>query len=487
MSIDLVDKIAELLNQHTITKYKLSQTSGINSGTISQMLKRKRPLTIDAVMRLSTALGFKDDHFFSDYVHYCSLNQEDQLRSWRSIHPFLNICVNRGYVAHIEQVLKNIEANYDKNIWQNLLKVAEECKETADIHVLKWLYNYVIQATSFNRKIIAICYYRLYILSGKESLTSQSEQVIYLKSYINELPEQMYINALLKMTTHFYKVKNWDEMERYADLLIDITERVYKRSFNPSTLDEYDEPLDRTLVKFYGQGYLMKSSANRNKGNLDTAKELIGGYSDLSWFKHEDGESKLEIERFKVFAEGNLYHIELLLGNYHVINAYMEFLEKYQEELLPGIVIILQSANKYSYKINPFVIERAIKLINDFDLITNHHIYYDVSTQQIEFLSLTYELTQYFVRIKQIEVAIDVALNCLDISVQLRNAERFMDLIAMLEEFKESASLKQLQNYELIREGLVTNESSKKYSISNANSYRRLSIYYSSSHTYRKN
>lgn len=59
-------RIEELLQQHHITQYKLSQLSGVSQSTISDIrLKKNKSVNLTIIHELADGLGLGLDQFFS--------------------------------------------------------------------------------------------------------------------------------------------------------------------------------------------------------------------------------------------------------------------------------------------------------------------------------------------------------------------------------------------------------------------------------------
>lgn len=463
---DLISTLETMIDQQDMNIYQLSKLTNINSGTMTHIFNRTRALTIQNLFSILDVLKMDYTKYMMSYAIYCSVHQEEQPVRWRTIHPFMNHCLENGYLEEMKIVLNNLERYSEMNWGHKLIKVGEEYRLKADVQLLKILYRHIIKIAPLNNRLLAICYYRLFLLAQKEDLRTQNEMVIHLKTFMHELPENMYMNALLRVATHYFKVKQWDEMERYSDLLITASQTAYQLQKKGEIAEELDEPLERKLVKYYGQGYLLKSSANRNRGaetenqaDLEKALKLIEGYSDLSWFPNLDEEGLLEVERFKFFAEGNMYHTQLLMGNKDIIFDNLRYLEKHiekhPEEMLPGYVIIIESANKFNFEVSEYVIEKIVKLINQYESIANHHVYYEKGKQDSEYIQLTYELANYLISNNRFGEGFESALNCLELSIRIRSDRFIVDSIGVLEKIKFLVSADQIQKYDQIREGLI--------------------------------
>ena len=76
--MDIINRINELCEERGISKYRLSQLTGISQSAFSKMNRQQSSLTIENVKRICDALGISLAQFFSDDQNYPDLT-EDQI------------------------------------------------------------------------------------------------------------------------------------------------------------------------------------------------------------------------------------------------------------------------------------------------------------------------------------------------------------------------------------------------------------------------
>ncbi|MNC47249.1 hypothetical protein D3C75_963000 [compost metagenome] len=86
------------------------------------------------------------------------------------------------------------------------------------------------------------------------------------------------------MANVYYTLEKWNVVEVFADELLNLSKMVYRSQKHIKGSNEDQKlSLERRLVVYYGQGYLLKGAALEFQGKYYEAKENIKGYSDLSW------------------------------------------------------------------------------------------------------------------------------------------------------------------------------------------------------------
>ena len=78
--MDITKRIDELCALHHMSKYRLSQLTGISQSAFSKMAKQQTSLSIETIHRICDALGISMAQFFSEFGEYPDLtNQQKRL------------------------------------------------------------------------------------------------------------------------------------------------------------------------------------------------------------------------------------------------------------------------------------------------------------------------------------------------------------------------------------------------------------------------
>ena len=79
-----MERIDFLCQQHNISKYRLSQITGISQSAFSKMARQQSSLSLETIQRICDALGISMAQFFSESREYPDLTaqQTQLLSSW---------------------------------------------------------------------------------------------------------------------------------------------------------------------------------------------------------------------------------------------------------------------------------------------------------------------------------------------------------------------------------------------------------------------
>ena len=82
--MNIIERIDDLCRLHNMSKYRLSQITGISQSAFSKMSRQQSTLSLETVQRISDALGISMAQFFSESEEYPDLTdqQKQLLRYW---------------------------------------------------------------------------------------------------------------------------------------------------------------------------------------------------------------------------------------------------------------------------------------------------------------------------------------------------------------------------------------------------------------------
>ncbi|MNC27778.1 hypothetical protein D3C75_759660 [compost metagenome] len=244
--------------------------------------------------------------------------------------------------------------------------------------------------------------------------------------------------------------ENWPAVIEVSDKLFEVIAITYETSQNiietPHKLH-----LKRNIVYYFGYSLLMKGVAYQKTGQYSESRMCINQYRDLSWIKNVDEEGNTEVDFFKSMAMANAYVIELLEGNTGVLQEYVRFLQSIEkEELLNGMLTVLESAIKYNYSID-WVLDLFKEQIEE---IRNKEKREDVRS----YVDYKYLLATYLYKRNNIVDALNGILDILQICSKLEDEAGFRKSIAFYELIRNSASDSQQEIYQEIMKNILERE-----------------------------
>ncbi|MGW9530287.1 DNA-binding protein [Paenibacillus terrae] len=206
-----------------------------------------------------------------------------------------------------------------------------------------------------------------------------------------------------------YRQNDWAEADRVADHILSMAERSYNSRQKWGDIVPLNQMLKHPLIFYFGYGYLAKSIIFQKQGLFNRAREFIAKYADLGWYENTTDEDIQEIERFKGFAVANGYAVDLLSGNKELLKEYHEFIQKNDEETLPGFITIFEAANINEWNIDEYYILDQLETFSSFEDLGNR-VYY---------VKLLNQLAIYNINQQRYGIAINYILDYLQTAVTM--------------------------------------------------------------------
>lgn len=438
------------MEQRNFNISQFSKFSGINRGTLSQAINGNPPKlpSISELDQIAVISGYTRKELYRLYIEECFA---DKTPHWKRLKNFLYRCIELNWTVMIEEVMNRLLEDSSQS--QIVFETVENWYEQGHQKILIPFYHYVTVSEKYrNSDRLAISHYRIFHLSQSENFETNLHAAIAFEPYRNELPIGYRLDGLLKLANIYFNQHMWKKVEQFADELRTLATSAYENRLHMKVNLDGEKGLEteRHLVVYYGQGYVMKGSALEEQKNYKEAMSYISGYEDLSWFEGLDSIGMQEVRKLARFAQGNLLNMNILIGKIDNLEEYIQFLKRYPSEVLPGLLSIVESANKYEFNID-HVIQQFAKEIRELNLSNKlDENYYQYVFTVDRYILLHKKLAIYFLKNFQYNEAIDSILKSLELSVKVKNKNVFMDCVAMFELSKIYTTQQQMYEYEKI-------------------------------------
>lgn len=76
--MNIIERIDNLCRQHNMSKYRLSQITGISQSAFSKMSRQQSMLSLETIQRICDALGISIAQFFSESEEYPDLTEQQK-------------------------------------------------------------------------------------------------------------------------------------------------------------------------------------------------------------------------------------------------------------------------------------------------------------------------------------------------------------------------------------------------------------------------
>ncbi|MGG1654322.1 DNA-binding protein [Paenibacillus sp. NRS-1780] len=367
------------------------------------------------------------------YVDECFLSGKPH-RS--RVKPFLLRCAELDKKNCIEQVLSRMME--DLNYISLVFEVAEELHTKGNIHKSLVFFECVAEHERYQHS---------------ERLAKIRDAVTRFAPFRNRLPVNFQLDGLIQLGNAYFTLHDWKQLGESADELIALAKIVYQEQQQRVTSKGKKSPLktERHLVVYYGKGYLMRAVAYEKQGLYEESKEYIKGYADLSWFKGLDEDATNDVENFKMFAIANSYTLDMLMGHVHILREYTQYLLDHPREILTGLVVIIEAANKYGFAIEETLAKLSKKMLEEERR--------DEIISKGWYLKFHYQLAVYLLRNGKPENGAESIFEMLESSILCNDFSLFIQGISLFESCKDKVSDSQQNKYRNLLERIKEHES----------------------------
>ena len=188
----------------------------------------------------------------------------------------------------------------------------------------------------------------------------------------------------------------------------------------------------------------------------------VSVYADLSWFEGLDEKGYLEVERYRTWAIGNTYTLEILMGNVSVFPEYMQLLQDNPNEILTGLLTIMESANTNELSVDN-ILEKFKEVIMEYqsdDQLLKLSNGYMISLNRLKCANLCYQIAIYQFSNKRYAEGIRNVFLSITIYAIINKKGGIIDSMSLFEKYRIYASEEELEEYNNIIKRGSNNENS---------------------------
>lgn len=441
-AIAIRSEIRTCLQQKGYTLRSFADLSGVTVSYLSTLLNvdKIKPISVRYIDVIASALGQPEGWLYELYVEECFVTGSPH-RS--RIKPFLLRCVEIGLTDCIIVVLSRMLE--DLNQLELVFEIAEELHNADKPKEAVPFYECIVENEKYQHsERLAISHYRLFRAALGQNLEKNREAAIRFAPFRNRLPVNYQLDGYYKLTGTSFNQHKWDEVEVYADEFQIVVKAACNDKIRRLESKKKAEPLvtDHPFVFYYGYSYLMKSLALQKQKKYKEAKAYIYKYNDLSWMKGMDKKNQKQVEQFKLWAEGNMYTLDILTNKRSVIPRYIQYLKEHPDEILAGLLTILESANNYDFFVDE-LLEEFREQISKFNKLSD-------KTHRTYYFSFLHELAIYNFKNERMHQGLNCTLHSLRLAIIMNNDSDFKQCVTMFELNKKFATAEQKNEYESI-------------------------------------
>ncbi|AOZ94916.1 hypothetical protein [Paenibacillus crassostreae] len=422
----------------------LSQSFGLNKGILSAIINRNppKPISVRQLDIITAGMELPEGALYELYIDEIIVSNP---LNWRRLKPFLQRCAELEKYNCIEEVLQGLVD--DLSFIPGIFNTAELLYEQGLIQAALMLYECVAEGEKYQHsERLAICQYRIFKTKLGQDNTINLKIASQFEPFMNRLPEDEQLDALRDLGNVYTTLHAWKRVDEIANQLENLVSIIYKVECESNKYDESNRKTKYPLVVYYGQVYLMKVAVYDNAKDYEQAKEYNNRYANLSWFMGLGAEGKVCVNNFRMWSKANAYVFDLKTGKTDTLSEYVSYIEDKEYEILPGLEMIMKSANEYNLNVDHILLQFEDRISSYFqsDFVGEG---YKQQFSMDRYTTFFYELAYYYFKNSRQEMAITYVLASLGFAVKINNKACIILCMKLFEELRDFASMEVLHKY----------------------------------------
>ncbi len=344
------EQLEEHLRKHGMTINRFADLSGVNSGTLSNILNGNRPISMQQLDRITSGMGLPDGYFYDLYIDECIFHATPD---WRRLGPFLLRCAELDKLDCLDRAIRMTMDNVAYA--PMLFDMAETLFQEGKNEAAAILYQCVAESEKFQHsERLALCQYRLFMLSLSEDQEANLQAAVSFEPYIDRLDEGYQLDAYVKLINVNLFLQRWQKMDELAEkmgkkALIQYKQKesLFRNQFNSN----------QPLIFYILYAYLIRAKVCSECGDYERALSFVSLYSETEWIKQPLEDEYRIITQFRRWSVANRYLYRLMSGHVEVLDEYVDYIANMKDEIFPALCEIMIAANQYQLEVD-HILER---------------------------------------------------------------------------------------------------------------------------------
>lgn len=437
-------ELEDYLRRTGLTINQFAEKSKVNSGTISTIIKGTRPIAMQQLDLMVTAMGLPEGSFYEQYVDECFIHSPN----WRRLRPFLYRCAK---LDKLESIQKAVRLMMDKRLYiPALFDTAEDLYSQGKQAAAAVIYESVAESEKYQHsERLALCHYRLFAISLGHDQEKNLRAAAKFEDFVDRLDEMDQLDALKDLANTYSSLRQWNKVDELAEEMG--RKAIIHYTYKYETAKRYDllkEP-KRPLFLYIIYSYLLRSAVCDARGDYEEALRYVSLYSDMSWVKEDTEEAHQIKEQYRMWASANTYLYRLMMGQVEVLPEYAAYIEARESEILPALIKIFQAANQFDFNIDEILqrFDRHISLLIQGKGNTGTYNHQMTADRYVSFLT---ELASYYLMREKYETGIKYALDGLASALEIHNDEAILKCVRLFEINRHATSNEAQHRYYIL-------------------------------------
>lgn len=428
------------MKEHGYTFQYFSKLTKINVGTLSALVNGNRSLAMGQLDKITAGMGLPPDAFYDAYIDDFFLHSPP---NWRRLKPFLYRCAELNRIDCIERV---IGLTMDTLAYiPQLFETAEDFFRLDYYDASRILYKVIAECEKYQRsERLALCQYRLFLLSIGEDYTETVRAAAIFENYIDNLSEEIELDAIKDLATTYLRLKDWSRLDLLAEKLTIKAQSYYQYKHHSSKKNSFTLKIKQPLFSYILEGYYLRAKVCGQQQNYEMALHYTTLYRNLECVEDHVEEAETWINYYRERATIDTFQYQLMMGKIQVLSTYLDYISNQESEILPALVIIVQAANKYNFEIEP-ILHRFQSYLLSLDVEQLMHM--SQTSLDDAYISFFIELASFYIEKGSYAEGIKCILDGLTLAIRFSQAGEIIKCVTLFEKYRNLTSKSEQNRY----------------------------------------
>jgi transcriptional regulator with XRE-family HTH domain len=450
-------QIEAFLRQNKLTLRQFSAMTGINQGSISNILNGHRFIAIGQLDEITSGMGLPEGHFYELYIDECLFVASPH---WRRIGAYLERCAQLNRLDCIKRVVNNLMDNLAYA--PMLFEKGELFYEQGYFEAARILYTGVAESERYQHsERLALCQYRLFKLNLCEDQSKNFIAALTFEPFVDRLDEGYQLEAYRELINVNTSLHRFDIVDLLAEKLV---RRALSQHKNQSKKVRLKEEGPRPLLFYILYGYLIQANVCLERGQYEQFYHFITLSHQVDWLDDPTEVERKVIAQFSEWARGNNYLYRLMSGKEHSLDEYVAYLTDTENEKFLGLCHIMLAANMYQYDVD-YILEQ----FSEYLVFSEQKSEIGKVNEQFtadQYSRLLAELGTYYLCTDRIQTGLNYVLKSLSFCIKIGSDRGIIRCVGLFEQFRDFTSTEMQCEYKnLIGEVHKINENKISCSI----------------------
>lgn len=440
-SATIREQMEEFLHKHEMTINRFAEISGVNSGTLSNILNGNRPISMQQLDRITLGMGLEEGYFYELYIEECIFHATPD---WRRLGPFLHRCAELGKLDCLDKAVRMTMDNisYSPLLFETAELFFKEGKHEAAV----LLYKSVAESERFQHsERLALCQYRLFTLGLGDDQDANLQAAVYFEPFVDRLDEMYQLDALRQLININVSLNRWDKVDELAEKMGSKAKIQYQNDVKMYDLEAGEV---KPLIFYILYAQLIQANVCRERGNYEQGLYYVSLYMNPDWVIEPSIDELRVINQFKDWGEANKYLYQLMVGQVEVLTDYVEYISTRENEIFTALCNIMIAANRYDLNVEQILERFEVYLILKDQSSNIGTISRQVNTER--YTRLLSELGIYYLNLKNYDKGLQFILESLDRSITINSNRGMLRCMGLFEQFRDFSSYECQKRYKTL-------------------------------------